>query len=94
MSWIPRRSAPAEIIVDEICAHHPPTAVSNQIKEHCYTNESWFDGEKSLPTAVTGSGLAAIAYEFQGTLQHRLYYQADVSTIREYAFNNDSWGPG
>ncbi|KAI0750261.1 fucose-specific lectin [Daedaleopsis nitida] len=69
-------------------------ADSNKLQEHCYTNEKWFRGATNLPVALSGTGLAAIAYFFHGQQQHRLYYQAEDLHIREHAFVGTSWHAG
>ncbi|KAI0750265.1 fungal fucose-specific lectin-domain-containing protein [Daedaleopsis nitida] len=69
-------------------------AKTNKLQEYCYTNERWFSGATNLPTALSGTGIAAISYYFEGQLQHRLYYQAEDLTIREHALVGASWVPG
>ncbi|KAL1748022.1 fungal fucose-specific lectin-domain-containing protein [Schizophyllum fasciatum] len=64
---------------------------SNEIKEFC-NDGRWFRGA-TLPSALRGTSIGAITYQFNG-LQHRIYFQTDDLRIREYAHNNGNWSWG
>ncbi|KAJ7107407.1 fungal fucose-specific lectin-domain-containing protein [Mycena epipterygia] len=64
---------------------------SNEIKELC-NDGHWFRGE-TLPSALSGTSIAAVAYEFEG-LQFRVYYQAEDFSIREHCMSNGKWFRG
>ena len=64
---------------------------SNEIQEFC-NDGRWFRGAR-LPSALSGTSIAAIPFEFNG-LQFRVYYQTDDLYIREQVLNNDGWSSG
>ncbi|KAL1679136.1 fungal fucose-specific lectin-domain-containing protein [Schizophyllum commune] len=64
---------------------------SNEIQEFC-NDGRWFRGA-TLPSALSGTSIAAIPFEFNG-LQFRVYYQTDDLYIREQVLNNDGWSSG
>ncbi|KAI0742648.1 fungal fucose-specific lectin-domain-containing protein, partial [Daedaleopsis nitida] len=66
---------------------------SNAIKEFRYSNERWSRSTVTFPTALSGTGLAAIVYRFEG-LQHRIYYQSEDLRILEYCHGANGWFQG
>ncbi|KAK0216586.1 fungal fucose-specific lectin-domain-containing protein [Armillaria nabsnona] len=53
----------------------------------------WFRGA-TLPVALSGSSIAAVAYSWNG-LQLRVYYQTDDLSIKDHCLNDNSgWFPG
>lgn len=54
----------------------------------------WHNGELSLTGAITGTNLAAVAYNFKQQNQIRLYYQALDLSLKEYCYDNSGWSPG
>lgn len=64
---------------------------SRQIKEYC-NDGYWFEGA-TLTSALSGTSIAAIAYDFGG-LQFRVYYQAEDLYIREQVLNDNGWSAG
>ncbi|KAK0184055.1 fungal fucose-specific lectin-domain-containing protein [Armillaria mellea] len=65
---------------------------SGAIKELC-NDGYWFRGA-TLPDALRGSSIAAVAYLWSG-LQLRVYYQTNDLSIKEHCLNDNSgWFPG
>ncbi len=63
------------------------------IEEACFVGGSWIKGV-SLPAALDGSSIAAIAYLGEGQQQIRIYYQANDLSLKEHCFTGKSWVPG
>ncbi|KAK0485377.1 fungal fucose-specific lectin-domain-containing protein [Armillaria luteobubalina] len=65
---------------------------SGAIKELC--NDGYWSRGATLPGALSGSSIAAVAYSWNG-LQLRVYYQTDDLSIKEHCLNDNSeWFPG
>ncbi|KAJ8488124.1 hypothetical protein ONZ51_g3730 [Trametes cubensis] len=68
-------------------------AGSFEIQEYC-NDGSWVRGA-TLPTALSGTSIAAVVYDMDG-VQFRVYYQAPDLYIREHCMGSDGsgWYPG
>ncbi|KAI0334364.1 fucose-specific lectin [Cubamyces sp. BRFM 1775] len=68
-------------------------AGSPEIQEYC-SDGSWVRGA-TLPTALSGTSIAAVVYNIEG-VQFRVYYQAPDLTIKEHCLGSDGlgWYPG
>ncbi|KAL1748021.1 fungal fucose-specific lectin-domain-containing protein [Schizophyllum fasciatum] len=70
---------------------------SNRIQEisHDGSNGRWFRGA-TLPAALSGTGIAAVVYDFRG-LRFRVYYQTEDLALREHCLDlagNGTWFAG
>ncbi|KAJ3559349.1 hypothetical protein NM688_g402 [Phlebia brevispora] len=71
-----------------------PESNSLTIQEFCTDDTVQWQRGAILPTALSGSSLAAVSYTYQG-LQVRIYYQAEDLSIREHCWNGaHGWHQG
>ena len=68
-------------------------AGSRAIRELC-NDGHWFNGSLDLPDALDGTTIAAVAYNWGGRTNIRVYYQAEDLSLREHCHDNKGWYPG